>query len=814
MSTDTFVREIRRGLQRLSEGLVALESSGDRETVDDLFRTAHSLKSTFGMEGHDRAGDLAHAIEDILDAVRAGHLEPTGRPVDEALDATDTLGTMLSEIERNGTTRTDPQIHIDALRRIVDEEADTSSDPTVDQIDSAGSNVNNSDDAVEEALAAASEFDDLDALVEDMEEPGHGTLQGGGSFDDLFGEDIGPTTADQDQATGDPSDASSDQPDSSTADSAKPNETNSFAEIKSTVDENASLTELQAEIAAESFGEFDEDDDMSIQELVSVDPMEGEEPEASASGSASGTDSVGGATGTDPVTDETDEADETEALSEVLDALGGSKSGSAATSGTSESEAGGGAVAGEADGWDSLDRSGQTDELAPPSGLDGANEDTDVSTFGKDANTAAFESRFESLFDGDGAASEGDDANGVGRAAATIEASSLPTERYRPADGLTDHPAGGVGDDVQSLTVDIEYADDLLSLTKQLSVDTQRLTEQAETPAATETAESVAASVQDLQRTVMAIRLMPVETVTRRLDRVVRDATRETDKQVDLQVNGAGTRIDRSIIDRLRDPLVHLVRNAVDHGIEPPVEREAAGKPATGVIEITVSRQGDDVLVEVADDGRGIDLDATRASAVEAGVLDRSEAASLSTPEVYDLLFHPGLSTADSVTNTSGRGVGLNAVDEAVSAVDGDLSVESSRGSGTTIRLRLPVTMAVAEMVLVAAGDGEFAVPVADVQRVGPAGGGRLTDGLQTARADRRVDLADVMGVGSVGEDPSIVSVDTRDGPLNVACDRIIDRRETIVTPYDDLLADVPGVSGATTGRTGQLIHVIEVNEL
>lgn len=791
MSTDAFVRETRRGLQRLSDGLVALESDGDRETVDDLFRTAHSLKSTFGMEDHDRASDLAHALEDVLGAVRATRLEPDGRPIDEALDATDTLGTMLNEIERNGTTRTDPQVHIDALRRIVDEEADTGPNSVPDRSDGDGGDAEPGDEAVQEALAAASEFDDLDALVEDMEEPGHGTLEGGGSFEDLFGEDTGPT--DDGPATTD----------------TDPDGTAPFAEIKSTVDEDESLAELQAEIEAESFGEFDEDDDMSIQELVSVEPAADGEPEAPVSGSASGTDSAGATTDADPATDD---ADETAALSEVLDALGGNGPGGAATG---ESGAVDDAVAGEGEGWDGLDRSSRPEGLTRPSGLGDADNDTEVSAFGEDAGMAAFESRFESLFGGDGAASESDgDAGGVARAAATIEESSLPTERYRPADGVADRPADDVADRVQSLTVDIEYADDLLSLAKELSVDTQRLTEQAEAPAATETAESVAASVRDLQRTVMEIRLMPVETVTGRLDRVVRDAARGTEKRVDLRVEGAGTRVDRSIIDRLRDPLVHLVRNAVDHGIEPPAEREAAAKPATGVVEITVSRRGDEVLVEVADDGRGIDPDAVRGSAVEAGVLDRAEAASLSTPEVYDLVFHPGLSTADSVTNTSGRGVGLDAVNEAVGAVDGDLTVESRRGSGTTVRLRLPVTMATAEMVIVAAGDGEFAIPVADVRRVGPAGGGRLTDGLRTAGADRRVDLADVMGVGAVGEDPSIVSVDTREGPLNVACDRVIDRRETIVTPYDDLLSDVPGVSGATTGTAGQLIHVVDVEDV
>ena len=794
MSPDTFVREAGSNLQQLTDGLVELEETRDPETVDELFRIAHSLKSAFSMEGHDRASELAHAIEDVLEGIRAGRLKPDQRVVDESLSAADTLKTMLDEIDRREQTRTDPTPHIDALREVVeDAPGDGATDsavsvPSADQPAEEESAEPMEDAEVRDALDAASEFDDLDALIKDMDEPEDApTLEGAGTFEEILGDD--------ESAPGEPdsADTGADQP---AGDEVPDNE---FIWIKSEVEaqEEPSLSELQSEIEAESFGEFDDDDDMTIQELVALgedDRLEEDTQTKTETGTTEpvGRDEPTSATAeTAETTETTAGPNEQEALKQVFDVL------SSETGETAGSDA---PVGGESG------IPARPDVLDAPSERSGT-DDPDIGTFGAGTESKDLESRFNSPSESE------ETTTATAEVAATIEDSALPAERFRARS--TERTSADVADTVRSLTVDIEYADELLSLVERLSIETQRLTDEAGSEVERETLDSVKSTVQELQRTVMEIRLVPVEAVTSNLQRVARDSARSTETQVSLNVEGAGTRVDRSIIDRLGDPLVHLVRNAVDHGIEPSAKREATGKEPTGTVEVEVRRTGDHVVVEVSDDGRGIDPDAVREEAIEAGLLSRSEAVALPDEDIYELIFHPGISTSDTVTDTSGRGVGMDVVREAVTAMNGQFSVDSTPGEGTTVRLRLPVTMAVSELVILTVDGEEFAVSASNVDHVGPDGGGRVTQSLPTAGTDRRVDLGETLGLNPVAADqPTVVTVDTGDDQLGIECDSVVDRRTGIVTPYDSLLAGIPELSGATTGTDEQLIHVIDITRL
>jgi two-component system chemotaxis sensor kinase CheA len=488
---------------------------------------------------------------------------------------------------------------------------------------------------------------------------------------------------------------------------------------------------------------------------------------------------------------------------------------------------------------------------------DAIGEDASVA-FDRDAAVAAFEERFGEVPTDD----ESDETPASERTATTVAGSAFAGRIDRPT---ADEPRLARDDDLGALRVDVENADELLRLAEEIEVARLRLRgELADLPpAAEELFETLAARTGDLRRSVMDVRLMALSSVTDRLPRVARDAARSEDKEVAVTVEGDGVTLDRSVVDRIGDPLTHLVRNAVSHGIEPPAEREAVGKPPEGTVEVRARRRGDDVVVEVRDDGRGIDVDDVRREAVERGLVGEAAAASLSRRAAFDLLFEPGFSTAEAVTGVSGRGVGMDAVRDAVSALDGSVDLKSTPGEGTTVRLELPVTVAMAELLFVDAGGETFALPAADVDGVGrlgadePAGRAALADGGRDRPArDRGADVDAADGTGDddgtdtdtdTGEGDGATDADdagpelidlraaldappassppsageragvrvTRDGATVVlACDRVRDAREAVVDPYDDLLSDVPGVSGTTVSSDGRIVNVIDTETL
>jgi two-component system chemotaxis sensor kinase CheA len=223
------------------------------------------------------------------------------------------------------------------------------------------------------------------------------------------------------------------------------------------------------------------------------------------------------------------------------------------------------------------------------------------------------------------------------------------------------------------------------------------------------------AIVKDLHDKVMAVRMTPLALVTERLPRLARDVARKVGKQVEVEVQGAEIELDRAILEELSDPLQHVIRNAVDHGIEAPDARLLAGKPATGKIVVHARRERDRVILELADDGKGMDPARLRAAAVARGALTEAQAAALGDREALLLACLPGLSTARAVTDVSGRGVGLDAVKRTVEAVGGTVELESAPGAGSRITFRLPLTVAVQPVLLVRVGDEVLGLPIAKV---------------------------------------------------------------------------------------------------
>ncbi|MEZ3115730.1 ATP-binding protein [Halobaculum sp. MBLA0147] len=304
-------------------------------------------------------------------------------------------------------------------------------------------------------------------------------------------------------------------------------------------------------------------------------------------------------------------------------------------------------------------------------------------------------------------------------------------------------------DSISSIRVDVEQLDDLYGLVEQLVTSRIKLRrEMEEAGIDSENLDELDKISSNLQNTVMDMRLIPLSSVVDTFPRLVRDLARDQDKQVDFEIEGRDIELDRTILTEIRDPLVHILRNAVDHGIEPPEERVAAGKPETGTIELTATRERDHVNIVVEDDGAGIDADALREKAVDEGVKTEAEVEAMADSEARELIFHPGFSTNEEVTDVSGRGVGMDVVRTTVKELDGSVSLESTPGEGSRFEIRLPVTVAIVRVMFVEVNGTEYGVPIKNIAEVSRAGDVDVVNGDEVVRHDG--DIYPVIRLGEV----------------------------------------------------------------
>jgi chemotaxis protein histidine kinase CheA len=330
-------------------------------------------------------------------------------------------------------------------------------------------------------------------------------------------------------------------------------------------------------------------------------------------------------------------------------------------------------------------------------------------------------------------------------------------------------------------------------------------------------------SVVELRERVRELQMLPVSTLFDLYPRVVRDLAKDLGKQVRLVVEGADVELDRRVIDDLRDPMVHLIRNAIDHGIEPPDVRRAAGKPPQGTLTLAARTEGDRAIVEVRDDGAGIDADAIRRVAVRRGVLDEVEAAALGDERAIDLIFAPGFSSRETVTDVSGRGVGLDVVRDRVDRLEGSLSVWSQPGRGTRFELRVPLSVAVARLILVRGGGLLLSLPAAlvdEVLRVPEEGVSRVEGYEAMTWKDRALPLVSLAGLLEREPEPvdtqhrHVAVVRFEDHAVGLVVDAFAGEREAVVKPLDDFLGRIPHVAGATILTTGEVVAVLHVPQL
>jgi two-component system chemotaxis sensor kinase CheA len=400
-----------------------------------------------------------------------------------------------------------------------------------------------------------------------------------------------------------------------------------------------------------------------------------------------------------------------------------------------------------------------------------------------------------------------------------IEAPALPVASA-PA------PAAA-GDATRTVRVRTEILDGFVDAVGELLLATARIREIGRTlpvplrPPLEEGVDRLHAIVKDLHDKVMAVRMTPLATVTERLPRAARDVARRLGRQVEVEIQGAEIELDRAILEELADPLVHVLRNAVDHGIEPPHLRLLSGKPATGRITVTARRDRDRVILELADDGKGMDPTRLRAAAVSRGSLTADQAAALSDREALLLACLPGVSTAEQVTDVSGRGVGLDAVKRTVEAVGGTLELDSAPGNGTRIVLRLPLTVAVQPVLLVSVGEEVLGLPIAKVHGAAHVNFAALdrSRGAPLILYDGQLvpvhDLAPLLGFQPDGRaERAVVVAEGIDGRIGLAVDALLGQHEAVLKPLGSPLNAVPGLSAVTVLGTGRPVFILDVPRL
>lgn len=325
----------------------------------------------------------------------------------------------------------------------------------------------------------------------------------------------------------------------------------------------------------------------------------------------------------------------------------------------------------------------------------------------------------------------------------------------------------------------------------------------------------------DLQSSVMKTRMQPIKKVFGRFPRVVRDLARQLKKEINLELHGEETDLDKNLVEALADPLVHLVRNSVDHGIEMPDEREKNGKPRVGTVTLSAEQEGDHILLYIKDDGHGMDAEVLRRKAVEKGIMDQDVADRLTENECFNLIFAPGFSTKEQISDVSGRGVGMDVVKTKIAQLNGAVSIESNLGTGTVIRIKVPLTLAIMPTLMVMLKEQAFAFPLASVNEIFHLDLSKtnVVDGQEVVVVREKPIPLFYLKRWLIGERTKlsendtahvvVVSVGTQ--RVGFVVDQLVGQEEVVIKPLGKLLHGTPGMSGATITGDGRIALILDI---
>lgn len=402
--------------------------------------------------------------------------------------------------------------------------------------------------------------------------------------------------------------------------------------------------------------------------------------------------------------------------------------------------------------------------------------------------------------------------------ATATPAAALPTSPDAIASKASDNADN-------SIRVAVAKVDALINLVGELVITQAMLRQRSEhlDPVANEVLLSglvqLDRNTRDLQEAVMGVRMLPVEFAFSRFPRMVRDLAARLDKKVRLRTSGEATELDKGVIEKIVDPLVHLVRNSIDHGLETPAERRNAGKDETGTVTLTAAHQGANIVIEIGDDGRGLDRERILRKAAERGLAMPDNP---TDAQVWDLVFHPGFSTAEALTDLSGRGVGMDVVKKNITALGGQVEIRSRTGAGTTVTIRLPLTMAIVDGMSVAVGDEVFILPLSMViESLQPAVADIRTIAGETRVLRVRDDYLPLLNLAATyrlpttaGAAPIAVVVESDGQRLALEVDELLGQQQVVVKNLEANYRRVPGVSGATILGDGRVALIVDAGGL
>jgi two-component system chemotaxis sensor kinase CheA len=326
----------------------------------------------------------------------------------------------------------------------------------------------------------------------------------------------------------------------------------------------------------------------------------------------------------------------------------------------------------------------------------------------------------------------------------------------------------------------------------------------------------------DLQNVVLKLRMVPVDTVFNRFPRMVRDLAKSLDKKLDLVITGAETEMDRTVIDEIGDPLVHLLRNSVDHGIESVADRIAAGKPETGTVNLRAFHSGNNVFIEIEDDGNGINRDKVLNSAISKGILTAEQAAVMTDEEAYQVLFAPGFSTAAVISDVSGRGVGLDVVKSKITALGGNVTVHSTLGQGTNFSVQLPLTLSIIAAMMIQIGSEKYAIPLSSIVETAIVKRTQIRSvhgNKMIAFRDSHIPLISLSQLFEVPdfnedeeEETEVVVIRKGDRLAALSVQDFLGQSEIVLKNLGKYLPNIQGISGATILGDGQVALIIDPN--
>ena len=410
--------------------------------------------------------------------------------------------------------------------------------------------------------------------------------------------------------------------------------------------------------------------------------------------------------------------------------------------------------------------------------------------------------------------------------ATTAPAPAAQTPAAKPAERKPGKPVVN-----RTIRVDIEKLDSLMNLVSELII--------AKNSIVSASAESVAASgantdfnekieylesvTTNLHESVMKVRMVPIESTVQKFPRMIRDLNKKLGKKMELYMTGEDTELDRTVVDEIGDPLMHLLRNSADHGIESAVVRAQRGKPETGSIFLDAYQEGNNVIIEVRDDGNGIDVEAVKNKAVEKGVVTPEQAAVMADKDAINLLFHPGFSTAKEITDVSGRGVGLDVVKSKIEALSGEVSVKSVLGEGSTWTIRLPLTLAIIQTLMVVVGGEKYAISLGSIETIEtiPRGDIKYVENREVINLRGQVlplirlcELIDVESKCPDDANLTVVIVKKGDKMAGIVVDELKGQQEIVIKSLGRYIKQVKFISGATILGDGEVALILDTNAL